>query len=86
MSSSIQVLPNQVSKKYFYTFEYIDLQESHSKLHKQQSETLGLYFAQCSFTEMKSKFINLQNESLLKDIGKQILIVNNSVYHAPFSS
>ena len=34
MSSSIQVLPNQVSKKSFHTFEDIDLRESHAKLHK----------------------------------------------------
>ena len=34
MSSSIQVLPNHVSKKSFYTFEDIDLRESHPKLHK----------------------------------------------------
>ena len=34
MWSSIQVLPNQVSKKSFYTFEDIDLRESHAKLHK----------------------------------------------------
>ena len=34
MWSSIQVLPNQVSKKSFNTFEDIDLQESHAKLHK----------------------------------------------------
>ena len=32
--SSIQVLPNQVSKKSFYTFEDIDLRESDAKLHK----------------------------------------------------
>ena len=32
--SSIQVLPNQVSKNSFYTFEDIDLRESHAKLHK----------------------------------------------------
>ena len=38
-----------------------------------------LYFAQCSFTEMKSTFIKLQNEPLPKDIGKKSLIVNNSV-------
>ena len=31
---SIQVLPNQASKKSFYTFEDIDLRESHAKLHK----------------------------------------------------
>ena len=41
MWSSIQVLPNQVSKKFFYTFEDIDLRESHAKLHKKPSETLG---------------------------------------------
>ena len=41
MWSSIQVLPNQVSKKSFYMFEDIDLQESHAKLHKKQRETLG---------------------------------------------
>ena len=34
MWSSIQVLPNQVSKKSLYTFEGIDLQESHAKVHK----------------------------------------------------
>ena len=33
----------------------------------------------CSFTEMKSTFIELQNESLPKDIGQELLIVNNSV-------
>ena len=35
------MLPNQVSKKSFHTFEDIDLRESHAKLHKKQSETLG---------------------------------------------
>ena len=39
--SSIQVLPNQVSKESFYTFEGIDLRECHAKLHKKPSETLG---------------------------------------------
>ena len=34
MWSSIQVLPNQVSKKSFYTFEDIDLRGSYAKLHK----------------------------------------------------
>ena len=32
MWSSIQVLPNQVSKNSFYTFEDIDLRESHAKV------------------------------------------------------
>ena len=41
MWSSIQVLPKQVSKKFFYTFEDIDLRESHAKLHRKPSETLG---------------------------------------------
>ena len=41
MWSSIQVIPNQVSKISFYTFEDIDLRESHAKLHKIPSETLG---------------------------------------------
>ena len=41
MWSSIQVLPNQVSKKAFYTFEDINLGESFAKLHKKPSETLG---------------------------------------------
>ena len=41
MWSSIQVLPNQVSKKSFYTFEDVDLRESHAKLHKTWSETMG---------------------------------------------
>ena len=42
MWSSIQVLPNQVSKKSFHTFEDIDLLESHAKSHKRPSETLGV--------------------------------------------
>ena len=41
MWSSVQVLPNQVSKKSFHTFEDIDLRESHAKLHKKPRETLG---------------------------------------------
>ena len=41
MWSTIQVLPNQVSKKSFYTFEDIDLRESRAELHKNPSETLG---------------------------------------------
>ena len=40
MWSSIQAFPNQVSKKSFYTFEDIDLRESHAKLHKKPSEIL----------------------------------------------
>ena len=43
MWNSIQVFPNQVSKKSFYTFEDIDLRESHAKLHKKPSETRGAY-------------------------------------------
>ena len=39
--SSIQVLPNQVSKKSFYSIEDITLRESPVKLHKKPSETLG---------------------------------------------
>ena len=38
MWNSFQVLPNQVSKKSLYTFEDI---ESHAKVHKKPSETLG---------------------------------------------
>ena len=34
MCSSIQVLPNQVSKTSFYPFEDVDLRESHAKLNK----------------------------------------------------
>ena len=41
MWGSIQVLPNQLSKKSFYTFEDIDLRESPTKLHKKSNETLG---------------------------------------------
>ena len=41
MWSSIQVLPNQVGKSSFYTFEDIDLRESRAKLHKTPNETLG---------------------------------------------
>ena len=40
MWSSIQVLPNQASEKSFYTFEDIDLGESHAKVHEKLSETL----------------------------------------------
>ena len=40
MWSSIQVLPNQVSKKSFYTFEDIDLPESDAKLQKNPIEPL----------------------------------------------
>ena len=36
----IWVLPNQVSKKSFYTFKDIDLRESHAKLHEKLIETL----------------------------------------------
>ena len=38
MWSLIQVLPNQVSKKSFYTFEDTDLRESHAKLHKNRAK------------------------------------------------
>ena len=38
-----------------------------------------LYFAQSSFTEMKSAFIKLQNERSPKAIGQELLMVNNSV-------
>ena len=41
MWNLIQVLPNQESKKSFYTFEDIDLRECHAKLHNKPSETLG---------------------------------------------
>ena len=41
MWSSTQVLPNQVSKKLFYTFEDIELRDSHAKLQKKPSKTLG---------------------------------------------
>ena len=41
MWSSIRVLPNQVSKKSFYTFEDIDLRESRAKLRKKPNEALG---------------------------------------------
>ena len=35
------LLPNEVSEKSFDTFEDIDLRESHAKLQKKPSETLG---------------------------------------------
>ena len=38
-----------------------------------------LYFAQSSFTYMKSAFTKLQNEPLPKAICQESLIVNNSV-------
>ena len=34
MWRSVQILPNQVSKKSLYTLEDIDLRESHAKLKK----------------------------------------------------
>ena len=40
MWSSIQVLPTQVSKKSFYTFEDIDLRESYGRLHKNRVKLL----------------------------------------------
>ena len=42
MWNSVQVLPNRLSKKSSYTFEDIDLQESHAKLHEKPIETLGV--------------------------------------------
>ena len=33
-----------------------------------------MYFTQCSFTEMKSTFIKLQNQLSRKDIGQELLI------------
>ena len=39
--NSFQVLPNQVGKKSFHTFEDIDLREPQAKLHKESSETQG---------------------------------------------
>ena len=41
MWSSVWVLPNQVRKQSFYTFEDIDLLDSHAKLHKKPGEALG---------------------------------------------
>ena len=41
MGGSIQLLSNQVSKNFFFTFQDIDLRESHAKLHKKPNETLG---------------------------------------------
>ena len=41
MWSSIQVLSNRVSNKFFHTFEDIDLRDSPAKLHKTPSDTLG---------------------------------------------
>ena len=38
-----------------------------------------MYFAQCSFTDIKSTFIKLQNDPLPKGIGQVLVIVNNSV-------
>ena len=39
MWGSVQVLPNQVREKSFYTFEDVDLRECHAKLHKKLGET-----------------------------------------------
>ena len=61
MWNSIQVLPNQVIKKSFYTFEDIDLRESHAKLHKnrvklweQIENYLSLYNFQIAHTKTTS--------------------------------
>ena len=43
MWSSIQVLPNQVSKKSFYTLEDIDLREYHAKVHKNRNIKANLH-------------------------------------------
>ena len=40
-----------------------------------------MYFAQCSFTEMKSTFIKVQNEPVPKDIGQVLLIDVFNVSH-----
>ena len=50
MSSLIQVLPHQVIKKSFYTFEDIDLRESYAKLNKNQVEL----WEQIEFKSQKS--------------------------------
>ena len=47
MWGSVQVLPHQVSKKSFCTFEDIDLQEFHAKLHEKASGTLELIQFKC---------------------------------------
>ena len=89
MWNSFQVLTNQVSKISFHTFEDIDLRESHAKSHKSYIHCLPrnfngfpMYFAQRSFTEMKSTFIKLQNECLPKDIG-QVLLIAVAIDTAP---
>ena len=41
MWNSIQVFQNQASKKSIYMFEDIELRETHTKLDKTPSETLG---------------------------------------------
>ena len=66
MWSSIQVLPNQVSTKSFYTFEDVDLREPHAKLYKNRVKLWEQIEYKCLSTEIKSTFINdkLQNESL----------------------
>ena len=94
MWSSTQVLPNQVTKKSFCTFEDIDLSVPCEGTQKTEQKygigadsilrleisiyclsrnfnRFSLYFAQCSFTEMKITFIKLRNESLPKDIGEE---------------
>ena len=42
MWSSIQALTNQLNIKSFCTFQDIGLRESHGKIHKKPSETLGV--------------------------------------------
>ena len=41
MWGSVQVLPNQVSERSFYTFEDIDLRELPANLRKNPSKTMG---------------------------------------------
>ena len=104
MWSSIQVLPNQVSKNRSIRLKILTY-ESPMQRYIKHRETLGadsilrlqisiyclprnfnwfpLYFAQCSFTEMKTTFIKLQNGSIPKDIRQELLIVNNSVLTCP---
>ena len=49
MWSSVQVLPNQVSKKSFFSFEDIDLRECHANLHKPSEKNLVKLWQQIEF-------------------------------------
>ena len=57
--SSIQVFPNYISKKSFYTFKDIDLRESHVEVHKNRVKVLE------TLTDCTLHSVCLQNEKYI---------------------